>query len=325
MNLSCYSTQSSAANWIIYSSSSNIGWNLKLLRFVSGDSLSLFKVEISICGLFWEYLHIEWQAKGLESSATDRLRKILRDGFRVGLHSNKPAVRVNGEIEYGLNMEGTFSDTPLLEHMQCCNYSLDRKRNSLLKGLLPSEKHLWGSIQAPERIVALVSLKRPFSPTGPPIAPLSSSVKVYDQDSEAPSPVGEEPAVVDEPSRPRPSTVTVIHTGTKWRQVPREVSWETTELWDGMTSSQASWFYVVAQLAHPAAFHPSLPNHGRNLRSVASAPFTAAQHRAALLPSLLSHRPGRTEGRCSPGSCLCGSHVQPGSRLSGSLDCKVPR
>ncbi|KAK1888082.1 Calcium/calmodulin-dependent protein kinase type 1D [Dissostichus eleginoides] len=49
----------------------------------------------------------------------------------------------------------------------------------------------------------------------PPIAPLPSTVKVYNQDSDAPSPVREEPSAVAEASRPRPSTVTVIHTGTK--------------------------------------------------------------------------------------------------------------
>ncbi|KAK2917660.1 calcium/calmodulin-dependent protein kinase 1Db [Channa argus] len=49
----------------------------------------------------------------------------------------------------------------------------------------------------------------------PPIAPLSSAVKVYNQDSDAPSPVREEASLVAEPPRPRPSTVTVIHTGTK--------------------------------------------------------------------------------------------------------------
>lgn len=82
----------------------------------------------------------------------------------------------------------------------------------------------------------------PFCPLGSPVDSLESGVKVHNQDSDAPSPVLEEPPVVAEPSRPRPSTVTVIHTGTKWRQVPREVSWETTELWDGMQPSQASWF-----------------------------------------------------------------------------------
>lgn len=70
-----------------------------------------------------------------------------------------------------------------------------------------------------------------MSPAGPPIAPLPSVVKVHNQDSDLPVSL-EEPQVVAEPARPRPSTVTVIHTGTKWRQVPREVSWETTELWD---------------------------------------------------------------------------------------------
>lgn len=138
-----------------------------------------------------------------------------------------------------------------------------------------------------------------FSPTGPPVAPLPSAIKVYNQDSDAPSPIREEPLVVAEPSRPRPSTVTVIHTGTKWRQVPREVSWETTELWDGMKPSQASWFKVVAQFAYPATSHLFLPNHGRNLRSVDSAPFTMAQHGTALLSFPLSYTPGSTEGRCS--------------------------
>ncbi|KAG7230996.1 hypothetical protein INR49_025025 [Caranx melampygus] len=47
------------------------------------------------------------------------------------------------------------------------------------------------------------------------IASLDSAVKVHNQDSDAPSPVQEESPVVAEPSRPRPSTVTVIHTGTK--------------------------------------------------------------------------------------------------------------
>ncbi len=137
-----------------------------------------------------------------------------------------------------------------------------------------------------------------FPSSGPPIAPLPSAV-VYNQDSDVPSPVREEPLVVAEPSRPRPSTVTVIHTGTKWRQVPREVSWETTELWDGMKPSQASWFKVAAQFAHPASSHLFLPNHGRNLRSVDSAPFTMAQHGSALLSFPLSYTPGSTEGRRS--------------------------
>ncbi len=101
-----------------------------------------------------------------------------------------------------------------------------------------------------------------FSPTGPPIAPLPSPVKVYNQDSDPASSVREEPSVVAEPSRPRPSTVTVIHTGTKWRQVPREVSWETTELWDGMKPSKASWVDVVAQFAYPATSHLFLPTTG---------------------------------------------------------------
>lgn len=101
-----------------------------------------------------------------------------------------------------------------------------------------------------------------LSPTGPPIAPLPSAVKVYSQDSDAPSSVREEPSVVAEPARPRPSTVTVIHTGTKWRQVPREVSWETTELWDGKWPSQASSFNVFAQFAHPATSHLFLPTTG---------------------------------------------------------------
>lgn len=47
------------------------------------------------------------------------------------------------------------------------------------------------------------------------MAPLTSAVKVHHQDSGAPSAVQEEVAVVDELARPRPSTVTVIHTGTK--------------------------------------------------------------------------------------------------------------
>lgn len=52
--------------------------------------------------------------------------------------------------------------------------------------------------------------------SGPPIAPLPSTVQVYSQDSDASSsPVREEAPVVDELARPRPSTVTVIHTGTK--------------------------------------------------------------------------------------------------------------
>ncbi|XP_017160639.1 calcium/calmodulin-dependent protein kinase type 1D-like [Poecilia reticulata] len=48
----------------------------------------------------------------------------------------------------------------------------------------------------------------------PPIAPLPSVVKVHNQDSDLPVSL-EEPQVVAEPARPRPSTVTVIHTGTK--------------------------------------------------------------------------------------------------------------
>ncbi|XP_047242553.1 calcium/calmodulin-dependent protein kinase 1Db isoform X2 [Girardinichthys multiradiatus] len=48
----------------------------------------------------------------------------------------------------------------------------------------------------------------------PPIAPLPSVVKVHNRDSDIPVPL-EEPQVVAEPARPRPSTVTVIHTGTK--------------------------------------------------------------------------------------------------------------
>lgn len=54
----------------------------------------------------------------------------------------------------------------------------------------------------------------PFdSPVGPSIAPLPP--KAYNQNSDEPSPEREDPPVVDEPTRPRPSTVTVIHTGTK--------------------------------------------------------------------------------------------------------------
>ncbi|TNN00314.1 hypothetical protein fugu_011560 [Takifugu bimaculatus] len=49
----------------------------------------------------------------------------------------------------------------------------------------------------------------------PPIAPLPSAVKAFDQDSDEPSPVREDRPAADEPARPRPSTVTVIHTGTK--------------------------------------------------------------------------------------------------------------
>ncbi|XP_075906839.1 calcium/calmodulin-dependent protein kinase type 1D-like [Nelusetta ayraudi] len=49
----------------------------------------------------------------------------------------------------------------------------------------------------------------------PPVAPLSSAVKVHHQECGAPSVLQEEVAVVDELARPRPSTVTVIHTGTK--------------------------------------------------------------------------------------------------------------
>lgn len=52
------------------------------------------------------------------------------------------------------------------------------------------------------------------------------------------------------------------------------------------------------------------------MRSVGSVPFTMAQHSAELLPFLLSHRPGRTEGKMLTRSCHCGSHVQPGSWLS---------
>lgn len=80
------------------------------------------------------------------------------------------------------------------------------------------------------------------SPGPPPVAPLSSTVKVFNQDCDAPSPECEEPTTVADQSRPRPSTVTVIHTGTKWRQVPREVSWETTELWDRTEPSEVSSF-----------------------------------------------------------------------------------
>lgn len=47
------------------------------------------------------------------------------------------------------------------------------------------------------------------------MAPLASAVKAYHQNSEEPSPEREEPPAVDEPAHPRPSTVTVIHTGTK--------------------------------------------------------------------------------------------------------------
>lgn len=152
-----------------------------------------------------------------------------------------------------------------------------------------------------------------LSPTGPPIAPLPSAVKVYNQDSDVQSPVGEEPSVAAEASRPRPSTVTVIHTGTKWRQVPREVSWETTELWDGIKPSRDSTSSPSLPIPQPP--HLSLPNHGRNLRSVGSAPFTTAQHGTALLPFPLSYRPGSTGGKMLTRSC--GSHVQPGSWLSG--------
>ncbi|KAK7879151.1 hypothetical protein WMY93_034065 [Mugilogobius chulae] len=48
-----------------------------------------------------------------------------------------------------------------------------------------------------------------------PIAPLPSTIKPFTQDSDPPSPVREEPLAVPEVPRPRPSTVTVIHTGTK--------------------------------------------------------------------------------------------------------------
>lgn len=37
----------------------------------------------------------------------------------------------------------------------------------------------------------------------------------YHQNAQGPSPEREEPPAADEPARPRPSTVTVIHTGTK--------------------------------------------------------------------------------------------------------------
>lgn len=53
-----------------------------------------------------------------------------------------------------------------------------------------------------------------MSLTGPPIAPLPSVVKVHNKDSDDPVAL-EDPQVAAEPARPRPSTVTVIHTGTK--------------------------------------------------------------------------------------------------------------
>ncbi|XP_013872591.1 calcium/calmodulin-dependent protein kinase 1Db [Austrofundulus limnaeus] len=50
----------------------------------------------------------------------------------------------------------------------------------------------------------------------PPIAPFKSAVKAQKQDSDGPAPVPpEDLPLVAEPPRPRPSTVTVIHTGTK--------------------------------------------------------------------------------------------------------------
>ncbi|XP_004567835.2 calcium/calmodulin-dependent protein kinase 1Db [Maylandia zebra] len=48
-----------------------------------------------------------------------------------------------------------------------------------------------------------------------PIDPLPCAAKAYHQDSDPPSPTREEPPASAEPPRPRPSTVTVIHTGTK--------------------------------------------------------------------------------------------------------------
>jgi len=141
---------------------------------------------------------------------------------------------------------------------------------------------------------------------------MSSAVNVYNQDSDAPSAVLEEPSAVAEPSRLRPSTVTVIHTGTKWRQVPREVSWETTELWDrGGGWTTIPGLNVVAQFCSSRNLPSVSANHGRNLRSVGSA-------RHPLLPPFpLSYRPGSTEGKMLTRSCYCGSRTQPGSRLSG--------
>lgn len=99
------------------------------------------------------------------------------------------------------------------------------------------------------------------------MAPLPSAVKVLHQDSGATSGVQEE-VVVDELARPRPSTVTVIHTGTKWRQVPREVSWETTELWGPL---RASWFpafrgYPASPV--PQTFHHFLWKKSKRLEGV---------------------------------------------------------
>lgn len=47
------------------------------------------------------------------------------------------------------------------------------------------------------------------------MAALPSAVQAYNQNSGEASPGPEEPPVAEEPARPRPSTVTVIHTGTK--------------------------------------------------------------------------------------------------------------
>ena len=108
--------------------------------------------------------------------------------------------------------------------------------------------------------------------------------------------------MAEEPPRPRPSTVTVIHTGTKWRQVPREVSWETTELWVGL---------------HRGC--PARPS--RNLPTVSAKPQEELLQFPLPWPSTalrcLTLSPGSAVGRKLTGSHCCGSCVQSGSWSPG--------
>lgn len=135
----------------------------------------------------------------------------------------------------------------------------------------------------------------PFLSSGPAVAPLPSSVKVLHQDCGAPSAVQEEVAVVDELARSRPSTVTVIHTGTKWRQVPREVSWETTELWGPLGASFFPAFRGCSASPVPQASHRFLPKYKRRRKA-----FQVRQVPMFFF-HLLAHGPGCGCGRPRPG------------------------